>query len=32
MGPEKVQEKEKEIIGKWPNTYTFTKSLTEKVL
>jgi nucleoside-diphosphate-sugar epimerase len=27
-----VIEREKEIIGKYPNTYTFTKALTERVL
>lgn len=32
LNPQQVIEKEKEIIGKYPNTYTFTKSLTERVL
>lgn len=32
MGPQKVQEQEKELIGKWPNTYTFTKSMAERTL
>ena len=32
LNPQQVIEKEKEIIGKYPNTYTFTKALTERVL
>ena len=32
LGPQKVQEQEKTIIGAYPNTYTFTKSLTEKMI
>jgi len=32
LNPQQVIEREKEIIGKYPNTYTFTKSLTERVL
>jgi nucleoside-diphosphate-sugar epimerase len=27
-----VSEKEKEILGKYPNTYTFSKSLAERTL
>ena len=32
MDPKKVQETEMQIIGDYPNTYTFTKSLVEKTL
>jgi alcohol-forming fatty acyl-CoA reductase len=32
MGPLKVQELEQEIIGNYPNTYTFTKSMAERTL
>ena len=32
LGPLKVQEREKEILGTYPNTYTFTKSLAERTL
>lgn len=27
-----MSEKEKEIIGKYPNTYTFSKSLAERTI
>jgi hypothetical protein len=32
LNPQQVIEKEKEIIGDWPNTYTFTKGLAERTL
>ena len=32
MGPQSVTEQEKNIIGAYPNTYTFTKSLAERML
>ena len=32
MGPEEVTLKQKEIIGDFPNTYTFTKSMAERSL
>ena len=32
MGPEEVTQNEKKIIGDWPNTYTFTKSMAERSL
>lgn len=32
LNPQQVIEKEKEIIGTYPNTYTFTKSLAERTL
>lgn len=32
MGPLAVKEKESQILGRYPNTYTFTKSLAERVL
>jgi thioester reductase-like protein len=32
LNPQQVSEKEKEIIGKYPNTYTFSKSLAERTL
>ena len=32
MGPQRVQEQEKQLIGKWPNTYTFTKYMAERSL
>lgn len=32
LNPQQVIDREKEIIGKYPNTYTFTKALTERVL
>jgi fatty acyl-CoA reductase len=32
LNPQQVIEKEKQIIGKYPNTYTFTKSLAERAL
>ena len=32
LNPQQVIEKEKEIIGLYPNTYTFTKALTERTL
>lgn len=32
LGPQKVQEQEKNIVGGYPNTYTFTKSLAERSL
>ena len=32
LGPQKVQEQEKNIVGGYPNTYTFTKSLAERAL
>lgn len=32
LNPQQVIEREKQIIGKYPNTYTFTKALTERVL
>jgi thioester reductase-like protein len=30
MGPQVVADNEKQIIGSWPNTYTFTKSMAER--
>jgi fatty acyl-CoA reductase len=32
MNPQEVEQQEKELIGKFPNTYTFTKNLAEKSL
>ena len=32
LGPQTVQEREKKIIGEYPNTYTFTKALAERML
>ena len=32
LNPQQVLDKEKEIIGAYPNTYTFTKALTERTL
>ncbi len=32
MTPEQLLAKEKEIITPWPNTYTYTKSLSERSL
>ena len=32
LGPQKVQEDETKLIMGYPNTYTFTKSLTERAL
>lgn len=32
MGPQKVQEEEAKLLGAYPNTYTFTKSLAEKAI
>ena len=32
MSPEEIELKEKDIIGKFPNTYTFTKNIGEKLL
>ena len=32
LNPQQVSEKEKEILGKYPNTYTFSKSLAERTL
>lgn len=32
MGPQKVQENEKKILGNYANTYTFSKSLAERTL
>ena len=32
MGPEYVAANEQTIIGEWPNTYTFTKSMAERSL
>ena len=32
MGPQRVQEQESQLIGNWPNTYTFTKSMAERSL
>lgn len=32
LGPQKVLEQEKALIGKFPNTYTFTKNLAERAL
>jgi nucleoside-diphosphate-sugar epimerase len=32
MGPLLVKEKEQEILGNYPNTYTFSKSMTERVI
>ena len=32
MGPQSVTEQEKSIIGAYPNTYTFTKGLAERML
>lgn len=32
LGPQRVAEQEKAIIGVYPNTYTFTKSLAERML
>ena len=32
MGPQRVQEQEKQILGSWPNTYTYTKYMAERAL
>ena len=32
MGPQQVAEQEQQLIGAWPNTYTFTKSMAERSL
>lgn len=32
MGPQRVSEQEKEILGTYPNTYTFTKAMAERAL
>jgi len=32
LNPQQVIDKEKELIGTYPNTYTFTKSLAERTL
>ena len=32
LGPQTVDEQEKTILGVYPNTYTFTKSLAERML
>jgi fatty acyl-CoA reductase len=32
MNPQEVAKREKELIGSFPNTYTFTKNLAEKSL
>lgn len=32
LNPQQVNEREKQIIGKYPNTYTYTKALTERTL
>jgi len=32
MGPQRVQEQEANLIGDWPNTYTYTKSMAERSL
>jgi hypothetical protein len=32
MGPHVVDEREKQIIGSYPNTYTFTKAMAERSL
>jgi len=32
LNPQQVIDKEKELIGLYPNTYTFTKSLAERTL
>lgn len=32
MGPQKVQEQELAIIGKYPNTYTFSKAFAERAI
>jgi hypothetical protein len=32
LNPQQVIDKEKELIGSYPNTYTFTKSLAERTL
>ena len=32
MGPQAVKDNEKKIVGNWPNTYTFTKSMAERSL
>ena len=32
LNPQQAKEREKEIIGKYPNTYTYTKALTERSL
>jgi fatty acyl-CoA reductase len=32
LNPEQVIERQNEIIGRYPNTYTFTKALAERTL
>ena len=32
MNPQEVEQREKELIGNFPNTYTYTKNLAEKSL
>lgn len=32
MSPETLKLKEEEILGKFPNSYTFTKNLAERAL
>mmetsp|Transcript_26024 Transcript_26024/g.18481 ORF Transcript_26024/g.18481 Transcript_26024/m.18481 type:complete len:112 (+) Transcript_26024:224-559(+) len=32
MNPQHIAENEKSLIGDYPNTYTFTKSMAERVL
>lgn len=32
MNPKYIQENQKQIIGKWPNTYTFSKCLAEQAI
>ncbi len=32
MGPQQVKEQETQILGTYPNTYTFTKSLAERMI
>ena len=32
MGPEEVAKNEAKLIGGWPNTYSFTKSMAERSL
>jgi alcohol-forming fatty acyl-CoA reductase len=32
LSPEKQDQNLREILGEWPNTYTFTKSMAERTL
>ena len=32
LGPQRVDEQEKTILGVYPNTYTFTKGLAERMI